>query len=328
LVSLVEHKYALRSKGKPILEDSDRLWDKEKPILGNAKRLPGNTDRFSGKTELESGRTGSGPEETEPSSGKEKPIIGNANHLLGNVHRLSGKTYPGEQSGLDKAELGPSYGCGVWVELEPISDREDNEESVTKKSKSGNDGSPVDKEKMEPMKEYDSVKGGGMIPTDWRLPLLECITNFENTTEKKVKRQVLKYMSLDDELYQRTIDSMLLKCLGKEQAKVATVREVRDGICGAYQLAYKMNWLLRRAEFYFLTMMDDCIKYQKGCEACQRFRNIQLAPASVMNSIVRLSPFRGWGLDFIHEIHPGLSKGHQFILVATNYFTKWPRQYH
>jgi hypothetical protein len=35
-VSLVEHRYALRSKGKPILEDSDRLWGKEKPILGNA----------------------------------------------------------------------------------------------------------------------------------------------------------------------------------------------------------------------------------------------------------------------------------------------------
>jgi hypothetical protein len=34
-------------------------------------------------------------------------------------------------------------------------------------------------------------------------------------------------------------------------------------------------------------------------------------------------PFRGWGLDFIGEILPGLSKGHWFILVATNYFTKW-----
>jgi hypothetical protein len=56
-VSLVEHIYALRSKGKPILEDSNRLRDKEKPILGNTKRLPGNTDRLSEKIEPESGRT-------------------------------------------------------------------------------------------------------------------------------------------------------------------------------------------------------------------------------------------------------------------------------
>jgi hypothetical protein len=33
--------------------------------------------------------------------------------------------------------------------------------------------------------------------------------------------------------------------------------------------------------------------------------------------------FRGWGLDFIGEIHPGSSKGHRYILVAIDYFTKW-----
>jgi hypothetical protein len=84
-----------------------------------------------------------------------------------------------------------------------------------------------------------------------------------------------------------------------------------------------MNWLLHRAGFYWLPMMDDCIKYQKGCEACQKFRNIQLAPASVMNPIVMPWPFRGWGLDFIRKIHPGSSKGHRFILVTMDYFTKW-----
>jgi hypothetical protein len=133
---------------------------------------------------------------------------------------------------------------------------------------------------------------------------------------------VLNYTSIDDELCWRTIDGVLLRCLGEEQAKVA-VREVHDGICGAHQSTYKMNSLLRRAGIYSPTMMDDCVKYQKGCEACQRFRNIQLAPAGVMNPIVKSWPFRGWGLDFIGEIHPRSSKGHQFILVATNYYTKW-----
>jgi hypothetical protein len=69
--------------------------------------------------------------------------------------------------------------------------------------------------------------------------------------------------------------------------------------------------------------MDDCVKYQKGCEACQKFENIQLAPANVMNPIVKPWPFREWGLDFIREIRPGSYKGHQFILVATDYFTMW-----
>jgi adenine/guanine phosphoribosyltransferase-like PRPP-binding protein len=75
------------------------------------------------------------------------------------------------------------------------------------------------------------------------LPLLKYIRDAGKITDKKVKRQVLKYTSIDDELYWRTIDSVLLKCLGEEQAKVV-VQEVHDGICGAHQLAYKMNWLI------------------------------------------------------------------------------------
>jgi ribonuclease HI len=78
-VSLVEHRYPLKSKGKPILEDSDWLWGKEKSILGNTMWLPGNRDWLSGKTEPESERTESELGKIEPSSGKEKPVLGNAN---------------------------------------------------------------------------------------------------------------------------------------------------------------------------------------------------------------------------------------------------------
>jgi hypothetical protein len=71
---------------------------------------------------------------------------------------------------------------------------------------------------------------------------LKCIRDPRKTTDKKIKRQAFKYMSLDDDLYRRTIDGVLLKYLGGEQDKVA-VWEVHDGICGAHQSAHKMNWL-------------------------------------------------------------------------------------
>jgi hypothetical protein len=217
--------------------------------------------------EPESGRTESELGKIESSSGKEKPFLGNAIQLLGNIDRLWGKEDPGTELGSGKAELGPTYGCGLREELEPILGKEDNEESVTKKSESVNVLVLVDEEKMEPMKDYDSVKGGGTIQTDWRLPLLEYIRNPGKTTDQKIKRQVLKDTSLDDDLSQRTIDGVLLKCLGEEHAKV-DVQAVHDGICGAHQSSYKMNWLLQRVGFYWPTMIDDCVKYQKGCEAC------------------------------------------------------------
>jgi hypothetical protein len=48
-----------------------------------------------------------------------------------------------------------------------------------------------------------------------------------------------------------------------------------------------------------------------------------MVPASIMNPIVKPWPFRGWGMDMIGKINPPSSKGHQFILAITYYFTKW-----
>jgi len=42
-----------------------------------------------------------------------------------------------------------------------------------------------------------------------------------------------------------------------------------------------------------------------------------------MNPIIKPWPFWGWVIDLIGQIYPPSSKGHKFILVATNYFTKW-----
>jgi hypothetical protein len=134
----------LRSKGKLILEDSNQVRDKEKSIPGNVKRLSGNADHLSEKIEPKTGSTESEPGKRESSSGKEKPVLGNAIQLPGNVDRLLEKADPEVELSLGKAELGPSYGCGLREELEPILGKENNEESVTKKSESGNNVSPVD----------------------------------------------------------------------------------------------------------------------------------------------------------------------------------------
>jgi hypothetical protein len=48
-----------------------------------------------------------------------------------------------------------------------------------------------------------------------------------------------------------------------------------------------------------------------------------LVPAAMMHPIIKPWPFRGLGLNFIGQIHPPSSKGHRFVLVAMDYFTKW-----
>jgi hypothetical protein len=127
---------------------------------------------------------------------------------------------------------------------------------------------------------------------------------------------------LNDTLYHQTIDGLLLKCLGSDQSKIA-MGEVHEGICGTHQSAHKMKWLLRRAGFYWSIMLNDCFRYYRGCESCQKFRDVQLAPAIMLHPIIKPWSFHGWALHFVGQIHPASSRGHRFVLVATDYFTKW-----
>jgi ribonuclease HI len=157
---------------------------------------------------------------------------------------------------------------------------------------------------------------------DWRYDLFQYLHNPSQSASRKVRYKALQYTWLDNELYYWTIDGVLLKCLSVDQAKVA-IGEVHEGIYGTHQSAHKMKWLLRRAGYFWPTMLEDCFKYYKGCQDCQKFGAIQRAPASAMNPIIKPWLFRGWGMDMIGQINPSSSKGHTFILVATDYFTKW-----
>jgi hypothetical protein len=144
----------------------------------------------------------------------------------------------------------------------------------------------------------------------WRIGeslwLIICIILAVQLIARKVQRWALKFVLDDGELYRWTVDDLLLKCLDPDQARL-DMAEVHEGICGTHQSAPKMKWLLRRACFYWPTMIADCFRYYKGCEECQKHGDVQLVPAALMHPIIKPYPFRGWGLDFIGKIHPSSS---------------------
>jgi hypothetical protein len=122
----------------------------------------------------------------------------------------------------------------------------------------------------------------GVDLEDWRTPLLRYLHDRNIKIDKSVRRSAFKYVMHNDELNRRTVEDLLLKCLGSDQAIVA-MGEVHEGICGTHQSAPKMKWLLCRAGFYWPTMMADCFRYYKGC---QKFGNIQLVPAAMLYPII------------------------------------------
>ena len=58
--------------------------------------------------------------------------------------------------------------------------------------------------------------------------------------DRKVRFQATKYVLLEWELYYRTIDGVLLKCLDKEEF-IVLMGEMHEGACGSHQSAFKMK---------------------------------------------------------------------------------------
>ena len=124
------------------------------------------------------------------------------------------------------------------------------------------------------------------------MPIISYLKDPGRGAERNIRRMAFKYVLIDDELYRRTADDVLLKCLGTDQARVA-MGEVHEGICDIHQSAPKMKWLLRRAVFCWPSMISDCFRYYKRCEECQRFGDIQLVAAALLHPIINPWPFRG-----------------------------------
>jgi hypothetical protein len=70
-------------------------------------------------------------------------------------------------------------------------------------------------------------------PNDWRAPLVCYLENPGQVAYRKVRWQALKYVMLDNTLYHRTIDGLLLKSLGSDQSRIA-MGKVHEGICDTH----------------------------------------------------------------------------------------------
>ena len=64
-------------------------------------------------------------------------------------------------------------------------------------------------------------------------------------------------------------------------------------------------------------------QFVQGCAECQMHGDLIHVPPSELHALTSPWPFSVWGIDIIEKISLKSSSGHEFILVAIDYFTKW-----
>uniref|UniRef100_A0A2N9HQN2 Uncharacterized protein n=1 Tax=Fagus sylvatica TaxID=28930 RepID=A0A2N9HQN2_FAGSY len=163
------------------------------------------------------------------------------------------------------------------------------------------------------------------VSSDWRTPFLEyLIENVLPQTSQaatRLKKLATRYFVEGGILFRKGFHGDPLRCLSLAESQIV-MKEAHSGECGEHQGKKRLYQLLLTLGYYWPTMKKDTADFVKSCHTCQLQANlIHTHPTSLQNMATPW-PFHTWGLDLIGPINPS-SGGCIWILVATEYFTKW-----
>ncbi|KAG9447196.1 hypothetical protein H6P81_013324 [Aristolochia fimbriata] len=138
----------------------------------------------------------------------------------------------------------------------------------------------------------------------------------------QIRRTAPRYVFFNDVLYRRSYEGLLLRCLSKEEG-MQVLKETHGGICGAHQAGPKLHLQVKRLGYYWPTMLRDAIEMARTCKSCQLHADYIHQPPVPLHPTVASWPFEAWGMDIIGPITPKSDFERQYILAATDYFSKW-----
>ena len=141
--------------------------------------------------------------------------------------------------------------------------------------------------------------------------------------DRRTLRQLAtRFFICRDALCRRSPDGLLLLCLDRASAN-RVMREVHARVCGPHMGGHMLARKIMRTGYFWLTMETDCCQFVQRCPECQMHGDLIHVPPSELHALTSPWSFSVWGIDIIRKISPKSSSGHEYILVAIDYFTKW-----
>ena len=129
------------------------------------------------------------------------------------------------------------------------------------------------------------------------------------------------WLSKDKKLYRRSFGGPYLLCLHPNKV-IELLAELHEGIYGGNLGGRSLTHRAITQGFWWLGIQQDTADYVKKCDQCQRHAPIIHQPGENLISVTSPWPFAQWGLDII-GLFPRATGIRRFVLVVTDYFTKW-----
>ena len=95
-----------------------------------------------------------------------------------------------------------------------------------------------------------------------------------------------------------------------------------SGACGGHLSGMATAHKILCPGYFWPSVFKDCHEAIKKCPPCQHFYPKKCTHPAPLHLIIAIGPFAKWGIEFMH-CKPTSTRGHGYIIVAMDYFTKW-----
>jgi hypothetical protein len=160
----------------------------------------------------------------------------------------------------------------------------------------------------------------------WMDPIISYLTTGTVPEDKKEAHKLrIKaahfWLSPKQELYRKSYTGPYLKCVHPALVQ-KFLYEIHEGICGSHAGGRSIAHRAISQGYWWPYMQEDAKKYVQICEKCQKFAPITHQPAADLSPLTSPWPFAQWGMDIVGPL-PKATGERKYLLVATDYFTKW-----
>jgi hypothetical protein len=152
--------------------------------------------------------------------------------------------------------------------------------------------------------------------TDLYLP-----TDITKQQQAAIKRKARYFIVMNDQLYKRNKDNpnRPIKVVKENEIEGILHFTHSDPLAGHFSI--EETYRRVKIRYYWPQMYEDVRRYVRTCDDCQRRgKNRRVEP---LHPIKVGQPFDRIGMDIVGPL-PMTKRGNKYIVVATEYLTKWP----
>ena len=136
------------------------------------------------------------------------------------------------------------------------------------------------------------------------------------------QHKVVLYTLIQGILFKIGVDDQLRRCLEKNERK-QVMSALHLGPSGGHFAAIITVNQIRSAGYWWPYLIRDVKAYVRKYNQCQKTGAPSFQNHWPFIPIVPLVPFEKWDIDFIEPINPVSTWKRRYIILATNYVTKW-----